>query len=435
VVVRELLSNGEDTAVFTYAPPVRARSIAGATPRAVYAVDDREKAFRFARLFRDVTIVKGKSPYHDAAAERLTKILQPWDVACKVVNATDVKPREVSDAEGAYTWCGLEPGRVRPKLPPDLAELHKQGAEAFIKKFDANGDGVLTREECPPFLAKYFERFDVNNDKKLDKNEIAQMTQPNNPSVVGFDLRGAVILLGTPQDNTLIDYLQKMRFLPYATNADFPGRGRGMIAWQRDGIGRGQESIALLGYDEAGLGEAVGSFYEAVAGLEPLTKWNLPQTDTLSAAKTTPGVYPAAAVVWSATLPDRVIGLKAAEANLIALSHDGSLATVNLQGKVASTKALAGAELEQTSKELAPAAPAADVAKAQARPDRMVKLVAAHGGQTAVAYWGGTLRIVDDKGVIRTEQQLPQDVTALAWIDGKVVAGLADGRVLALAVK
>jgi len=442
VVVRELLNNGEDTATFTYAPPVRARSIAGATPRAVYAVDDRDKAFRFARLFRDVTIVKGKSPYHDAAADRLAKILKPWDVACKIVNATDIKPREVSDEDGAFSWCGLEPGRVRPKLPPDLAELHKQGAEAFIKKFDANGDGVLTKEECPPFLAKYFERFDVNNDKKLDKNEIAQLTQPNNPSVVGFDLRGAVILLGTPQDNPVMEYLQKQRFLPYAPGrewsperADFPGRGRGMIAWQRDGVGLGQESITLIGADETGLAEAIGSFYEAVAGLEPLTKWNLPQSDSLSAAKTAPGVYPAATLVWSAVLPDRVVGLKAAEANLIALTHDGSLATINLQGKIASTKALSGAELEQTGKSLAPPAPAADIAKAQARPARMVKLVAASGGQTAVAYWGGTLRIVDDKGAVKTEQQLPQDVTALAWIDGKVIAGLADGRVLALAVK
>jgi hypothetical protein len=65
----------------------------------------------------------------------------------------------------------------------------------------------------------------------------------------------------------------------------------------------------------------------------------------------------------------------------------------------------------------------------------MVKLVSSSGGQTAVAYWGGTLRIVDDKGAVKAEQQLPQDVTALACIDGKVVAGLADGRVLALAVK
>jgi hypothetical protein len=87
-------------------------------------------------------------------------------------------------------------------------------------------------------------------------------------------------------------------------------------------------------------------------------------------------------------------------------------------------------------KELAPAAPSADLAKAQARPDRMLKLTATSpGGQAAVAYWGGTLRIVDEKGGILTEQQLPQDITALTWADGKVIAGLADGRVQALSVK
>jgi hypothetical protein len=31
-----------------------------------------------------------------------------------------------------------------------------------------------------------------------------------------------------------------------------------------------------------------------------------------------------------------------------------------------------------------------------------------------------------------SEQNLPQDVTALAWLGDKVIAGLADGRVLAL---
>lgn len=432
VVVRELLNNGEDTATFNYVPPVRARSIAGATPRAVYAVDDRDKAFRFARLFHDVTIVKGKSPYHDAAAERLAKSLKPFDITCKTVNAADIKPREISDEDAAFTWCGMEPGRVRPKLPADLADLHKQGADAFIKKFDANGDGTLTKEECPPFLARYFERFDVNNRKKLDKGDINALTQPNNPAVVGFDVRGPVILLGTPEDNPVIAFLQKSRFLPYTPSPDFPGRGRGLIAWQRDGVGRGQESITLIGYDEAGLSEAVGSFYEAVAGLEPLTKWDLPQSDTLTPAKTAPDAHPAAVVAWSATLPDRVVGLKATDAGLTALSHDGSLATLT-QGKVSATKP--AAEYEQSRKELATPAPAADQTKAHARPDRMVKFVAANGGQTAVAYWGGTLRIVDDKGAIKAEQQLPQDVTALTWHDGKVIAGLADGRVLALTVK
>ena len=42
------------------------------------------------------------------------------------------------------------------------------------------------------------------------------------------------------------------KFLPYAPHpTEFPGPGRGYIAWQRDGVGAGQESVTLLGYDEA----------------------------------------------------------------------------------------------------------------------------------------------------------------------------------------
>jgi hypothetical protein len=39
-----------------------------------------------------------------------------------------------------------------------------------------------------------------------------------------------------------------------------------------------------------------------------------------------------------------------------------------------------------------------------------------------------------DGARVRTEQQLPQDVTALTWLGDKIVAGLADGRALALTV-
>ena len=35
-------------------------------------------------------------------------------------------------------------------------------------------------------------------------------------------------------------------------------------------------------------------------------------------------------------------------------------------------------------------------------------------------------------GPLRTSQLLQQDLTGLAWLDGKLVVGLADGRVLAL---
>jgi hypothetical protein len=46
-----------------------------------------------------------------------------------------------------------------------------------------------------------------------------------------------------------------------------------MVAWQYEAIGSDQESVALIAYDEAGMAEAVGSLYEAVAGMKPLMPW------------------------------------------------------------------------------------------------------------------------------------------------------------------
>jgi hypothetical protein len=210
-----------------------------------------------------------------------------------------------------------------------------------------------------------------------------------------------------------------------------------MLAWQRDGVGHGQESITLIAHDTEGLSEAVGTFYEAVAGLDPLTRWALPAAEPIAAARTSPGLSPVAGVVWSVALPDRIVAMKAGKDGLTVLSHDGSLVTLSSEGKVVSDKPLNAQQRQQAEKDLASAAdPAAEqAAKGQARPDRLLKLAAAKESQVAIAYWGGTLRIVDGKAAIKSEQLLPQDVTALSWFDGKVVAGLADGRVLALQPK
>jgi hypothetical protein len=379
VVVAELLNNTEDVVSFTYTPPARATSAVGATPRAVYAANDRGNAFRFARLFHEVTVVKGTSAFNDAAARRLAKILEPWGVRCKEMPLAEAaRSRRISEEE-ATTWCGISyagRGQIKP------------------------GDG-------------------------------------NPPTLAGFAVQGPVILLGNPEDNAIIQFLAAEHFLPYAPDpANFPGPGRGMIAWQRDGVGRGQESITLIAYDVAGMSEAVGSFFEAVAGIDPLTKWTLPQTDSLTPATTAPGLVHAATVAWSVLLPDRVLGLKAAGAGLNALSHDGSLTTISAEGKASASKALGHGQLAQAQKDMAPAADSAAAAALakQARPDRMAKLSVSSGGKVAVAYWGGTLRVVDGDRVV-SEQNLPQDVTALAWLGDKVVAGLADGRVLALTVK
>jgi hypothetical protein len=375
--VRELLNNQEGTATFRYAPPPQAPAAAGATHRAVSFGSDLGNVFRFARLHREVTIVKGTSPYHAAAAERLGEVLRPWDVRCRVVDVAEAsKPRPLAGDE-VKTWVGLVPARA------------------------TSGAG-------------------------------------NPPAVAGFAVRGPVLLLGNPDDNTIIRFLQENHFLPYrVTPGSFPGPGRGLIAWQRDGVGHGQESVTLIAHDAEGLAEAVGSFYEAVAGLEPLTRWELPKADSLTPARSAPGLTPAAAVAWAVRLPDRVVGMKVAANGLTVLTHDGSIATVSGEGKLTSSKPVEAGQAERVSKELAPAPDrAAEVAaRSQARPDRLFKLAAARGGWVAVAYWGGTLRVVDGKGQVRSEQLLPQDITALAWLDGKVVAGLADGQVLALRVE
>jgi hypothetical protein len=180
------------------------------------------------------------------------------------------------------------------------------------------------------------------------------------------------------------------------------------------------------------MAEAVGTVYQAVAGQEPLTRWALPTATTITQALLAPGLLPAARVAWQVSLSDRVVALKAKEDGLHALTHDGSLAVITAAGKLSSSKVLAAEPFARVKKDLAAAPDAA--AEKQQRPDRILKLSSPFGGKMAVAYWGGTLRVVE-RGKVLTEQQLPQDVTALAWSGGKVVAGLADGRVVALVVK
>ncbi len=375
VNVEDLVFKTSAGTSFRYDAPARAAALAGATPRAVYFGDDRENIFRFARLHRSVTIVKGTAAYHAAAAERLVKILDPWGIKCQVTDvAAADKARTITEDE-AKTWVGLGFGRV------------KAGAD-------------------------------------------------NPPSQVGFAVQGDVILLGSPEDNAIIKYLNEQKFLPYAPKAGaFPGVGRGMIAWQRDGVGHGQESVTLIAHDADGLSEAVGSFYEAVAGLDPLTKYVLPEKDTLVKAKNAGGRPPRAPLQWAANLPDRVEAIKAEKGELKVLTHDGTLATVGAAGKVTATKAVEPGEMEALRKELSPADASADAAaKEQARPDRMLKLAAKDGDKLAVGYWGGTLRTVEG-GKVTSETQLPQDVTALAWLDGDPVAGLASGQVVLLNLK
>jgi Ca2+-binding EF-hand superfamily protein len=72
---------------------------------------------------------------------------------------------------------GAHARQDQKKLPPEVAELLKLDADGFLKKFDKNQDGFVTKDELPEYLAKTFERFDRNGDGKLDRTEIAALLQ------------------------------------------------------------------------------------------------------------------------------------------------------------------------------------------------------------------------------------------------------------------
>ncbi len=370
VVIRELLTNKEDMTSFNFTARSQCGALAGATSRAVAFGNDRDNVFRFFRMHHDVTIVTGASDHNKLAARRLTEILRPWGVRCRTVPADDVnRPRTLSEQE-AVTWVGLDFGRAKP------------GAENSVGK-------------------------------------------------VGFDIQGPVLLLGTPQDNPLIELIQKRRFLPYQPTAEsFPGRGRGMLAWQRDAVGAGQESITLIAYDEAGMNEAVGTLYEAAAGIQPLTRRVLPSKNSIAPA-TQADISRHLVEAWRLALPDRAVAMKIGDnGRLHVLTWDGSLVQVDARGQVVAEQVVPATQMQNVAARLqsAPDPAGMEIAEKHVVVSRIIKTVAAHNDLVAVAYWGGTLRLLDKNGDVRGRRLLPQDITGLAWLDGRLVVGLADGH-------
>ena len=271
--MRELLSDKEAETTFTYRPSKQCGALAGATPRAIYFGTDWENAFRFFRLHHQVTIVKGTGAYEAAAADRLAETLKPWNIQVMIVNAAEVNKARLLSVDEAKTWVGLAPD-VRAKA----------------------GD--------------------------------------NGPRMSGFDLPGAAILLGTPDDNPLIKFAADNGFLPYKPEKDvFPGRGRGFLSWQRNAIAYGEESVILLAYDAGGMNEAVGTLYEAAAGTEPQLALDPPSKAAVTAA-TAAHLIPEMPVAWSATLPERATGMAAANNQLTVTTLDGSEATLDAAGKM-----------------------------------------------------------------------------------------------------
>jgi hypothetical protein len=226
VIVTELLSNKSATSSFIYKPSTRNANIVGGVSRAIMLDGEEENLFRFVRENQSVTIVAGTGDYK-AAVERLQKMLTPWGVKATIMDvATAYKARTITEEE-APTWVGIE-----------------YTSRGSIKVGDANS-----------------------------------------PLQAGLAVQGAMILLGTPEDNAIIKMIQGAKFLPMVPKVgDFPGRNRGFIAWQREAIGPRQESVTLIANDITGMNEAVGTFYEAAAGIQPLTRWTLPDEAEITPA-------------------------------------------------------------------------------------------------------------------------------------------------------
>ena len=272
VTVGELLSGKHQTVSFDYTPARQCGALAGVVSQAVLFEQDRETIFRFFRTFRDVTIVKGSSPYNVAAAERLVRILKPWNVNGTIVDAAQLAVARPVAEEAAPTLTGLMPGK-------------------------------------------------------------AHAGESNTLTTVGFALRTPAILLGTPEDNPLIKFAQDNRFLPYKAGKNFPGPRRGYLAWQLDAVNHEQESITAIAYDEAGMTEAVSTLYELAAGMQPLMALTPPAAHTVTPAgkSETP---PEAAVAWKTVLPDNAVEVRAlADGALLVLSLDGQLARLDADGK------------------------------------------------------------------------------------------------------
>jgi hypothetical protein len=224
VTVRELLSGKQETATFGYSPPAQCGALAGKTARAVVFQDDARNIYKFFRDHRSLTIVPGASAADSAAANRLVEILRPYDITAAIENVSEANRARPLTDEQAATWCGH------------------------------NAAGLL--------------------------DAVAR----NNPSLVGYNLPGPTILIGSAADNPLIAFLQLRNVLPYKVTADFPGTGHGLVAWNLMTLGHDIEAVALIGNDPAGIAEAVGTAFQIGVGIEPLTRYVLPSSSTVSVA-------------------------------------------------------------------------------------------------------------------------------------------------------
>ena len=331
----ELLSNTHDRVSFTLPAVPTCNIVAGATRRAVHWADDRDRIFRFL-------------------------------------------PHPCTGHPRQGQWA------ITMRRPSASSKAWNRGTSSatYMTADEANKPRPITAEEAPTFIGLEFTG--RGNIKPGDKNE---------PRLVGFGVRGPVILIGTPEDNPLIKYLLAAKFLPYTPNkADMPGPGRGLVAWQRDAIGNNQESIAphrlRRGRHQRGRWQHVRDArrHGTVDALHHA------QTRQYRRGQEDRG-YPELAVAWSAVLPDRIDGLKAEGDKISVLTHARTLTEVEgAGGKLGSQRVLDETAYANAMKSLQrlPSPQQRESLQKKLGPQRLVKLISADGQRIAVAFWGGT---------------------------------------------
>ena len=229
VTVRELLSGTQGSATFALRSASECGAVAGKTARASVFVDDGPNVYRFFREHRSVTVVAGSGAHDTAAAQRLVDSLKPYNVAATLETLADANKALPLTDEQAATWCGT----------------------------GAAGSLVGAAR--------------------------------SNPAVVGYNLSGPTVLIGNAADNPLIAALQARNVLPFKVSAVFPGPGHGLVAWNLMSLGHDIESVALIADDADGIAEAVGTAFQIGIGVDPLTRYVLPASSTVSAASVAGG--------------------------------------------------------------------------------------------------------------------------------------------------
>ena len=250
------------------------------------------------------------------------------------------------------------------------------------------------------------------------------------PGRGGFNVPGAAVLIGNPDDNPLIKNFNDLKVLPYKPTPDMPGAGRGMIAWQVDCVRQGYESVTAIAYDAAGMDEAIGGLYLAAAAIDPINPYIMPSNAAVTPAARA-NLLPQAAVAWKVNLPDLAVNIAVEGQNVSVTTHDGTVTVLDAAGKIVRQTAANNLPVIQTPK-VAPKMP--ELLKSVLIDGLVAKDYAVNGDMHALSYWGGILQVVDAESKIRARQLFANDISAMAWTNTGLVVVLADGQAMGLTI-